>query len=340
MSESADDHGQNGFRSKSLYMSHFISTWNSRGFEFGAVLFLAAIYPGTLLPLSVYALIRSLAAIALSPQIGKYIDRSNRLEVVHLSIVGQRLAVVVSCAAFLGLIILKDTLSRFLSMALFLLLMFLACTEKLCAIMNTIAVERDWVVVIALENEPLLREMNSQMRRIDLSCKLISPLAIALIDGISTSLAVTVTLVVNLTSVVAEYLLIAWVYRRTPSLSNRDTVPSPVDTNESHRWWSLQHLRGSSTSIIRQAKAYINSHAFLPSLSLSILYLTVLSFSGQMVTYLFSLEQPRLNSTHIGLLRTIATVLEISSTFIAPVLITRLGAVRAGIWSLSWLHDK
>ncbi|KAG7284860.1 hypothetical protein NEMBOFW57_009475 [Staphylotrichum longicolle] len=39
-----------------LYVSHFPSTWNSRLFEFAAVLFLASIFRDTLLPMSVYAL--------------------------------------------------------------------------------------------------------------------------------------------------------------------------------------------------------------------------------------------------------------------------------------------
>jgi iron-regulated transporter 1 len=69
-----------------LYVSHFLSTWNSRVFEFGAVLYLAAIYPGTLLPMSVYALSRGLAAILFAPAVGQYIDRANRLTVVRLSI--------------------------------------------------------------------------------------------------------------------------------------------------------------------------------------------------------------------------------------------------------------
>ncbi len=69
-----------------LYVSHFLSTWNVRGFEFGAVLFLATIFPGTLLPMSVYALIRSASAIVFSPMVGRYIDRGNRLQVVRTSI--------------------------------------------------------------------------------------------------------------------------------------------------------------------------------------------------------------------------------------------------------------
>jgi iron-regulated transporter 1 len=71
---------------KRLYISHFLSTWNSRVFEFGAVLYLASIFPGTLLPMSVYALARGACAMILSPAVGRYIDIGNRLQVVRLSI--------------------------------------------------------------------------------------------------------------------------------------------------------------------------------------------------------------------------------------------------------------
>jgi iron-regulated transporter 1 len=69
-----------------LYISHALSTWNSRLFEFGAFLFLANIYPNTLLPASVYALARAASAALLSPWLGSYIDRADRLEAVRVSI--------------------------------------------------------------------------------------------------------------------------------------------------------------------------------------------------------------------------------------------------------------
>ena len=72
--------------SRRLYISHFLSTWNSRLFEFGAVLFIAKIFPGTLLPVSLYAVIRSASAILLSPTVGTYIDSNDRLKVVRFSI--------------------------------------------------------------------------------------------------------------------------------------------------------------------------------------------------------------------------------------------------------------
>jgi hypothetical protein len=53
------------------------------------------------------------------------------------------------------------------------------------------------------------------MRRIDLFCKLIGPLAISLVDGISTTIAILVTLGLNLASVMVEYYTIAKVRPKT-----------------------------------------------------------------------------------------------------------------------------
>lgn len=69
-----------------LYASHALSTWNSRVFEFGAFLFLAKIYSHTLLPASVYALARAASAALFSPWLGSYIDRTDRLKAVKISI--------------------------------------------------------------------------------------------------------------------------------------------------------------------------------------------------------------------------------------------------------------
>lgn len=69
-----------------LYISHALSTWNSRVFEFGAVLFLSTIFPGTLLPASIYALSRAASVIIFSAAVGSYIDNGQRMQVVRVSI--------------------------------------------------------------------------------------------------------------------------------------------------------------------------------------------------------------------------------------------------------------
>ena len=69
-----------------LYISHFLSTWNARMFEFAAFLFLAAIYPNSLLPASLYALLRALSAVVFANLIGQIVDNYDRLITVRASI--------------------------------------------------------------------------------------------------------------------------------------------------------------------------------------------------------------------------------------------------------------
>jgi len=199
-----------------LYTSHFLSTWNSRLFEAAVVYFLAAIFPDSLLPISVYAVTRNAAAIAFTVPAGRLLDsrRVSRLAVVRASIVAQRLAVAASCALFWVLLALgtgeapRGVGGRRGQMGLFAASVVLACVEKVAAGMNLVAVERDWVVVITDGDEAARQSVNARMRRIDLFCKLLGPLVIALIAAASVSVAVYCTLAMNILSVLVEYFCI------------------------------------------------------------------------------------------------------------------------------------
>ena len=320
-----------------LYVSHFLSTWNSRVFEFGAVLFLARIFPGTLLPPSIYALVRAASAICFAPLVGRYVDQGDRLKVVRLSIVGQRIAVILSCLGFWAL---STGIPGFpnLRPLLIALLAVLACVEKLCSIMNLIAIERDWVVVVADNSHYGLEVLNSQMRRIDLICKLVGPLAIALVDAYSTIIAIIAVLGMNASSVLIEYFAIATVYTKIsalqarPDVSNNINVPSAMP--EVSGAWRLGSLCVTQTQSLYHGVAnYARHQVFLPSIALGLLYFTVLSFSGQMVTYLLSVG---LTSAQVGVLRTLSTAIELSATWLAPVAMNRVGPLRGGLWFINW----
>ena len=206
-------------------------------------------------------------------------------------------------------------------------------------------------------DEPsLFAVLNSQMRRIDLMCKLLGPLAISLLDGLSTRIAILVTLGLSLVSVGVEYLAIAQVtphglavrhftnlvaltqvYYRVPALhlsnkrSTRERSSSQdsfVATNQPQNDSEPLFRRSSSNFIL-----YFRHRDFLPSMALSLLYLTVLSFAGQMVTYLLSVGY---SSTQIGIIRTISVAVEVSATWLGPILMMRVGVIRAGLWSISW----
>ncbi|XDG07631.1 hypothetical protein ABKA04_007246 [Annulohypoxylon sp. FPYF3050] len=295
-----------------LYVSHFLSTWNSRVFEFGAVIYLATIYPGTLLPMSIYALARGLSAMLFATAVGQYIDTGNRLQVVRVSIVFQRLVVAMSCVVFY----------------------IMALHEELDGNTKAVSVEKDWVVVVAGEDQRALSVLNAQMRRIDLLCKLLGPLSIALIDGFSTKVAIIVNFAMNIASVTVEYYAIARVYHEVPALQEpkQQVQDDESDIPEVSNRDGLS-IRTRVLAILKRSKAnfglYFRHQAFLPSFACALLYLTVLSFSGQMVTYLLTTGY---TSSQIGIARTISVSFEVLATWVAPWLISHIGPIRAGLW--------
>ncbi|KAF2864853.1 iron transporter [Massariosphaeria phaeospora] len=323
-----------------LYLSHTLSTWNARTFEFGAVIFLATIFPGTLFFASCYALFRSAAAALLSSWLGGLVDRTHRLRIVRQSIIWQRIPVAMSCLLLLAL--LGGAKDGFATYFLFAVSVGLACLEKLAFITNTVCIERDWIIVVSDDLGLDRQELNSVMRRIDLVCKLVAPLCISLVDAYSTKVAIWVVFGQNAMSVVFEYFAIAQVFSAVPKLGHgkdgRDATSAPesISLTELHDEPDGLDLptpsHGYAAYILKCLqpwKDYATNPAFLASFALSLLYLTVLSFAAQMTTYLLSIG---LNSVHVSLMRLVAVILELSATCAAPLLMKRIGAVRAGLW--------
>jgi len=122
-----------------------------------------------------------------------------------------------------------------------------------------------------------------------------------------------------------------------PSLQAPKQPPAPaIDeqtsiTNGSRvdRWSTKEFLLGT----LRGSTRYFQHQVFLPSFALAILNFTVLSFSGRMVAYLLSVGY---NSYHVAIARSASVAVEISATWIGPLLMAKIGVLRAGMWLLSW----
>lgn len=129
----------------------------------------------------------------------------------------------------------------------------------------------------------------------------------------------------------------AQVYRMVPTLQASKQSSIDATDQEAPNTSSLQDERWSVKKVILEAlrglKFYFQHRAFLPSFACALLYFTVLSFSGQMITYLLSVGY---NSFHIAVARTGSVAFEISATWIAPLVMSRIGPIRAGMWFLSW----
>ncbi|KAK2782428.1 hypothetical protein FQN53_009766 [Emmonsiellopsis sp. PD_33] len=140
----------------------------------------------------------------------------------------------------------------------------------------------------------------------------------------------------NILSVGVEYYAIANVFNTVPTLRHPPTLSTPTPTTtstSSSETTTTTPFLSTLQSLLPALTFYLTHPAFLPSISLSLLYFTVLSFGGNMVAYLLSAHY---SSTNVGIIRTVAVIFEISATWIAPGVMSRMGPVRAGMWFLSW----
>jgi len=186
------------------------------------------------------------------------------------------------------------------------------------------------------DDEDALRMLNAQMRRIDLLCKLLGPMLIALLVGISTKIAILTNLAMNVGSVVIEYFAIARVYYdvaklQEPKKSSQSRRPdtgrsTDLESRWAHTWNHVKQLAKKSRN---DFSMYLQHRAFLPSIAGALLYLTVLSFSGQMVTYLLSAGY---TAAQVGIARTVSVAFEVVATWVAPWLMGLVGPARAGLW--------
>ncbi|MCJ1387491.1 hypothetical protein MMC18_000334 [Xylographa bjoerkii] len=324
----------------SLYVSHALSTWNARSYEFAAILFTAAAFPDTLLASSIRGLCNTVAALCLSSWIGRWIDRSqSRLRTLLLTISANRASAVLACLvwymlvrnrtpadhlSYSNLLIQQPTalMEQKLSLWLFALVISLGIVEKISGIGNMICMERDWVPILAstADDEPhnnnSLTHLNAVMRLVILVTS--TPAGIALVGLMST------------VSWGAEVYCARRVWdscHRLRKPKGEPQAPS-VATDDT---CSGQRLTRSSPALDvcrkqwSQFSDYFSTDVWFPSLSLALLHLSVLSYSATFVTFC-------LNSGFSLLVITIAraagSVVEVSSTFIAPFGVNRLAIVK------------
>ncbi|KAL8750711.1 MAG: hypothetical protein Q9184_006327 [Pyrenodesmia sp. 2 TL-2023] len=181
------------------------------------------------------------------------------------------------------------------------------------------------------------------MRRIDLVAKLIAPLVISFIDATSKTFAVWTVLGSTLTSVAVEYIAIAQVYHIVPQLAEIVKLSEgPRQVMEALNVEELQAAEQSSGDsllhvwldpVLSSWSHYFRSSVLLASLSLSMLFLTVLSFNAHMVTYLLALG---FSALWIAIFRLISVIVELGATWAAPLLMSKIGPVRSGLWFITW----
>jgi iron-regulated transporter 1 len=297
---------------RKLYVSHLLTSWVDRSFEFASYLLISTVYTDSLLQASIYGLATAIVALLFSNRIGNWINILSRLNTYRVTLLVQKSAIIISTVLFhfLGG-------SGAIRHVLYTLIIILGCTLKLSFIGNSIAIEKDWAMVIS---EGHLEVLLPTMRRIDLVCKTLSPIFIGYLL-LAPRFVITVVICSWTTlSTVVEYMLISQIHSDVPQLRERAPYNAASSVTEDERGAVPVSFRG-----------YVRHRAFLATLSLGMLYMNVLSFGGTMTSYLVSIGY---DTGLLGIMKAVAGVMGVAGTYLMPALAKRVGNVRAGLWSI------
>ena len=216
--------------------------------------------------------------------------------------------------------------------------------EKLSRGANILSIERDWVPTLANTSPDArnpapydLTNLNTTMKRIDMLCKLIAPLAVStFVSRIkSERIAVIVIAVISTLSFGPECWGVQQVWVQNSRLrawkqgvddaaiSNKQDYPMQrccTRTPFAHLASPLNgrlafQVMNSIREYVADLGCYFRTSVWIPSLCAAVPHASVLTFSGTMLTYLLNAGYS-LNT--ITGARASGAVFEISSTFIFP----------------------
>jgi len=333
-----------------LLVQHFSNSWGSRTAEFAIYLFLITLFPDSLLPASLFGFLTTGTAILLSGWAGHQVDIRHNLRLVRVCIVVIKIS---GCGAYAGTLVLLyrhgTGLLHFwtssISSGMFAVIIMCGCVHNLAGVAISVAIERDWVTIIADGSSEHLTTINTYMRRIDLLCKLLAPLFVSLLTtAASYTFAAYFLCGVEATCMLFELIWIAIVYRRFPTLGAAQEAKENGrrqghGQRHENRPVTLASLAGSLLDRIdlhvknslSDWQEFVQHPIFLSSVAISCLYFTVLSFDGTMLSYL---KSETYSDPFIAGMRGLNVVAGLLGTLAMPFLERKLGLVRAGNWSI------
>eukprot|EP01062_Namystynia_karyoxenos_P084224 TRINITY_DN9863_c0_g1_i1.p1 TRINITY_DN9863_c0_g1~~TRINITY_DN9863_c0_g1_i1.p1 ORF type:complete len:596 (+),score=120.11 TRINITY_DN9863_c0_g1_i1:101-1888(+) len=228
-----------------LYVSHFLSAFGDRMWQFAVPLLFMDIWTETLLPSAATGFAVSGSCVLLMPYVGSIIDRSSsRLATMRWAIIGEAVCITLAAALFWPFVnsihdgASAPILSSVSDISLVGIIL-LSVGAELTMRGGTLSLERDWAVVIAgavagAEGKSARQtQINSTMRTIDLGCKLLGPAAFGFVaqyagahygdTGVAARAArihvsVGTIAVWNLFFVPIEYFTLRILYGRVPEL--------------------------------------------------------------------------------------------------------------------------
>uniref|UniRef100_A0A8C1W7T8 Solute carrier family 40 member n=1 Tax=Cyprinus carpio TaxID=7962 RepID=A0A8C1W7T8_CYPCA len=209
---------------ESAYGSSVFACQGDRMWHFAISVFLIELYGHNLLLTGIFGLVVAGSVLLLGALIGDWVDRNPRNKVAHGSLFIQNISVTV-CSIVLMLVFsykkrIEEIWDGWLTVVCYTVVIVLANVANLASTALTIAIQRDWIVVITGYNRGHLAGMNATMRRIDQVTNILAPLAVGQVMTLSSNVVgCGFILGWNLVSLIVEFIFLSRVYRIVPSLS-------------------------------------------------------------------------------------------------------------------------
>lgn len=274
--------------------------------------------------------------------LGRWVDFTpSRLQVLLITIVINRISILISCIVWFIILSFSYPAPK---QVFFAAALILGMVEKLSRGTNILSMERDWVPTLANTsvdaNRPApydLTHLNTTMRRIDMLCKLIAPLAVSTFVSTvgSERVAIVVLAAISTLSLGPECWGVKQVWDQNSRLrARKGSIDHTGMSSDQDQPMQLCYTKIPSArlapdllvKIVLQVTAsirayvadlgyYFRTSACIPSLCAAVPHASVLTFSGSMLTYLLNAGYT-LNT--ITGAKASGAVFEIGSTFIFP----------------------
>lgn len=272
-----------------------------RMWEFAVPIILMEIFVDTLLPSACFSLVMYASCLIAMPSVGRRLDVSDRWKAMRLAIILEN-ASIVACTVFMGGMVLSTNAIgldkpewAWSFKLLFVGTLLCGGIGQVLSEVQTLGIERDWVVVIAQssgeDHSRALTSHNTILRRIDLACKVLSPLVFGLIiefagrDSTTRAMMGTMTVAIwNGLSTPLEYFTTQDVYKLVPELALNGK-----GLKASGKQGSYQAPSSGRSMLSNYAQTWMNyarHPIFLLSFSYCTLYMTILDNGSLYTAYL------------------------------------------------------
>ncbi|PIA40691.1 hypothetical protein AQUCO_02400035v1 [Aquilegia coerulea] len=311
-----------------LYASCFAGNVVEQLWNFAWPAAVALLHP-SLLPVAVVGFFTKLAIFIGGPLVGRLMDHFPRVPAYNCLSSVQAAAQLLSVAMIIHAHTVPSTAAAMLLQPWFLVLVFAGAIERLSGLALGVAMERDWVVLLAGTNRPIaLAEANAIISRIDLICEIVGASLFGILlskyDPVS-CLKLAAGLMIATVPVV---ILLMWLSNKLSS-GVLDRSKSPQAGKMFNDMPKAGNLVEMGLDSIKHGWIEYKQQPVLPaSLAYVLLYFNVVLTPGGLMTAF--LTQRGLDPSIIGGFSGLCAFMGVAATFISATLVKRLGILKAG----------